>query len=55
LKNTNIMKVGGDSGHTIQFSAVSLTLTAQTLKMAAAIAIRTARCSEAMILAGRFM
>ena len=33
---------------------MSLTLTAQTLKMTAAVAIRMVRCNEAVILAGRF-
>jgi len=33
---------------------MSLTLTAQTSKMSAAAMIRTVRCNEAMILAGRF-
>jgi len=34
---------------------MSLTLIAQTLKMTAAVAIRTVRCTEATILAGRLI
>ncbi len=49
------MSFMGNNCHTILFSAMSLTLTAQTLKMSAATGNRMVRCNEAVILAGRFM